>query len=436
MTIVEDRAALGRPPTHSSKGFTFDLAVVGLGYVGLPTALTFHAAGHAVLGIDVNPARLAAIKGQDVDLTDGDRHRLGTALADGRLTLTDRTSLLSEAACVVICVPTPVDAHLVPDLSILRGACATVVQTAVAGQVIILTSTTYVGSTHDLLTVPLRERGLIAGRDLWVAFSPERINPGIESAHEDVPRVVGGTTLECTHQASRHLSHTVRRVHQVSSPEVAELTKLLENTFRAVNIALINEFADIGHHLGLDILEVIDAAATKPFGFMKFTPGPGVGGHCIPCDPHYLTWQLQRSRAQVPLIQQAMDEIVSRPHVVADRAREVLAQHAVPITGARIVVVGVAYKPNVADVRESPALDIMVELHRMGADLFFHDSFVDCATFGPVTKTSVPPPADNDYDLVIVHTLHRDFDPATLPLNTPIVDASFRLPLRPGITRI
>lgn len=370
-------------PRSAAATFTFDLAIVGLGYVGLPTALAFHSNGMRVLGVDIDPSRLRAISRQEVDLIPGDRGRLADALDEGTggvpgcLELTADTSRLQDAACVVICVPTPVDAHHVPDLDALHRACATVVAGAVRGQTIVLTSTTYVGTTRDLLAKPLLERGLAVGPDVSVAFSPERINPGIETTvHEDVPRVVGGVTDACTRRAADHLSRSVRLVHSVSSPEAAELTKLLENTFRAVNIAMVNEFADIGQELGVDIMEVIDAASTKPFGYMRFTPGPGVGGHCIPCDPHYLTWQLQRTRTRAPLIAQAMVAIAARPHQVIDRVRELLSLHRRALTGARLLMVGVAYKPNVADHRESPAVDIIEQLRRHGAGVDYHDGRV------------------------------------------------------------
>lgn len=440
MSLVADPHVPASDPllTWSVPGaFTHDLAVLGMGYVGLPTALGRHATGGKVLGIDLNSQRLAAIARRDVDLVPSDHDRLTLALTDGRLDLTDQPDRISAAACVVICVPTPVDDHLVPDLGILRAACAMVVEHAVAGQVIILTSTTYVGCTHELLTRPLGARGLIAGHDVAVAFSPERINPGNGStAHEDVPRVVGGVTRECTRRAEEQLAHSVHLVHPVSSPETAELTKLLENTFRAVNIALINEFADVSQELDVDIVEVIDAAATKPFGFMRFTPGPGVGGHCIPCDPHYLTWQLQRSRIQAPLISQAMRDIANRPHQVIDRVREVLSTNLRSLRGARVLVVGVAYKPNVADARESPALGIMLDLHGRGVLIDYHDPWVPAVRLDQQTLTSVAHPCAFDYDLILVHTLHPDVDLDLFACGVPVLDASYRLPLRPGVIRL
>ena len=256
--------------------FTFDVAIVGLGYVGLPTALAINASGRRVLGLDVSERRLAVIREQQADLLDSDKERLKTALLDPSFMLTSDLSLLAHAAAVVVCVPTPVDEYLVPDLGILRAACASVVEYAVPGQLLMLTSTTYVGTTRDLLAMPLAAKGLIPGRDVYVAFSPERINPGVDSfSHEDVPRVVGGVTAACGEAAERLLSASTKLVHVVPSADAAEMTKLVENTFRAVNIALANEFAQICHELDMEVMDVINAAATKPYGFMPFTPGPG-----------------------------------------------------------------------------------------------------------------------------------------------------------------
>ena len=276
--------------------FDYDVAIVGLGYVGLPTALALHAAGASVLGIDVSDHRLAAIRNGEADLLPSDRERLALAMNADDFAITGDSLQLSNAAAVIVCVPTPIDQHHTPDLTILRSACSMVVNAAVPGQLLVLTSTTYAGCTRDLLVMPLEEGGLIVGEQINVAFSPERIDPGNDRfAHEDVPRVVGGATEACLAAAQTLLGRYARRVHPVGSLEAAEMTKLLENTFRAVNIALANEFAEACLALDIPVMDVIEAAATKPYGFMPFYPGPGVGGHCIPCDPHYLLWQLRRN---------------------------------------------------------------------------------------------------------------------------------------------
>lgn len=415
--------------------FAFDLAVVGLGYVGLPTALAAHSTGRRILGIDVSARRLDAISTGAVDLMPDDGQRLDRARDDPAFVLSADPGRIAEAACVVVCVPTPVDAHLVPDLSILTAACRAVVAAATPGQLLILTSTSYVGCTRDLLVSPLAARDLVAGSDVFVAFSPERIDPGTaHTAHVDVPRVVGGVTAACTARAVLELGAMVRTVHPVSSPEAAELTKLIENTFRAVNIALANEFAEASRAFGLDVMEVIGAAATKPYGFMAFTPGAGVGGHCIPCDPHYLIWQLRRHRAQLPLVTQAMASIEARPHRVVERAAEVLSSIGRSLQGAAITVVGLAYKPDVQDVRESPALAVIDGLQRAGAVVSYHDPLVANVVLSQGDQLdSVDGTRLADADLLVVHTLHQSFDRALLDVASLVLDATYRLAAAPHV---
>jgi UDP-N-acetyl-D-glucosamine dehydrogenase len=415
---------------QQERDFDFDVALVGLGYVGLPTALAFHAAGSSVLGVDVSTSRREHIARCQVDLLDSDHDRLRNALRDARVfTVTGDVSQLTRSRAVIIAVPTPVDEHLLPDLSILRTACAQVVENAVPGQVLILTSTTYVGSTSDLLVTPLLNRGFTVGEDIHVAFSPERIDPGNDRhRHEDVPRVIGGVTPACVEAASAALGAYARNLHAVSSPAAAEMTKLFENTFRAVNIALANEMAEVSRTLKLDAIEVIEAAATKPYGFMPFFPGPGVGGHCIPCDPHYLLWQLRSSRQVAPVIEQSMAAIAGRPSRVVDRVREVLSLNGRGMTGARVLVLGVAYKPDVEDVRESPALEIIARLREAGAQVSFFDELVpNVRLHDGSVMSSVARPAEADIDIVVVHTLHSATDVSWLADTPLILDTSYRL---------
>ncbi|MFF1384798.1 nucleotide sugar dehydrogenase [Arthrobacter sp. NPDC058288] len=418
--------------------FTFDVAIVGLGYVGLPTALAINASGRRVLGLDVSENRLAVIRSRQADLLDSDKVRLGNALEDPSFMISTDLSLLARAAAVVVCVPTPVDPYLVPDLGILRAACASVVEFAVPGQLLMLTSTTYVGSTRDLLAVPLAAKGLIPGRDVFVAFSPERINPGVDAfSHEDVPRVVGGVTPACGEAAAELLQASTKLVHVVPSADVAEMTKLVENTFRAVNIALANEFADICHELGMEVMDVIDAASTKPYGFMPFTPGPGVGGHCIPCDPHYLLWQLRKARVTAPVIEHAMAGIAGRPHQVVEKARRILSDRNHGIKGARVLVLGVAYKPDVEDLRESPALEIIAALVADGAVVAYHDPWCPTAPDGQGSALeSLEDPADWDADLVILHTRHSAMDIDWLRDAPAVLDTTYRLPAGTNVTRL
>jgi nucleotide sugar dehydrogenase len=313
-----------------------------------------------------------------------------------------------------------------------------VVEYAVPGQLLMLTSTTYVGTTRDLLAMPLAAKGLIPGRDVYVAFSPERINPGVDSfSHEDVPRVVGGVTAACGEAAERLLSASTKLVHVVPSADAAEMTKLVENTFRAVNIALANEFAQICHELDMEVMDVINAAATKPYGFMPFTPGPGVGGHCIPCDPHYLLWQLRKARVTAPVIEQAMIGIAGRPHQVVEKARRILSERNHGLAGARVMVVGVAYKPDVEDLRESPALEIIAELIADGAEVAYSDPWCLTAPDGRGgTLISNPAPQLWEADLVILHTRHSQTDLDWLEDATAVLDTTYRLPKADNVTRL
>ena len=434
---VEAEAVAGESDSQDHT-FTFDVAIVGLGYVGLPTALAINASGRRVLGLDVSENRLAVIRSQQADLLDSDKARLAAALEDPSFMISTDLSLLARAAAVVVCVPTPVDPYLVPDLGILRAACASVVEFAVPGQLLMLTSTTYVGSTRDLLAVPLAAKGLIPGRDVFVAFSPERINPGVDAfSHEDVPRVVGGVTPACGEAAAELLQASTKLVHVVPSADVAEMTKLVENTFRAVNIALANEFADICHELGMEVMDVIDAASTKPYGFMPFTPGPGVGGHCIPCDPHYLLWQLRKARVTAPVIEHAMAGIAGRPHQVVEKARRILSDRNHGISGARVLVLGVAYKPDVEDLRESPALEIIAAMVAGGADVAYHDPWCPTAPDGQGgALESLEDPSAWDADLVILHTRHAAMDIDWLRDAPAVLDTTYRLPAGTNVTRL
>jgi UDP-N-acetyl-D-glucosamine dehydrogenase len=404
------------------------IAVVGLGYVGLPTALSFAAEDAEVIGLDVSETRLAAIKDLRVELLPRDRPRLARALAGSLLRLTTEPSMLAAADAVVICVPTPVDAHLNPDLTALSAACETVVKYARRGQTIVLTSTTYAGCTNDFLVKPLQANGFHVGRDLFVAFSPERIDPGvIDHSPERTPRVVGGYTEECGEQAARFLAHTAGSLHVVSSPETAEMTKLLENTFRAVNIALANEFANAARELKVDIMEIIEAASTKPYGFMPFYPGAGVGGHCIPCDPHYLLWQLRGRRATSPVVEAAMNAIATRPRDVILHARRILGDLGRPLRGARVLMLGVSYKPGVGDVRESPALSIIDMLAAEGAHVSYSDPHVPMLQTRAGHLQHVSEPAQDRWDLVVVHTVHPHRDHGWLAAQPAVLDTTYRL---------
>jgi UDP-N-acetyl-D-glucosamine dehydrogenase len=421
-------------------------AILGLGYVGLPTALALYGRCPRILGIDISEERLGVIAARDADLADNDRLVLDAALSSGVLELTSDIGALSAADTVIICVPTPVDESYVPDLTALRGACASVVAVARPGQTIILTSTSYVGTTQELLTEPLAARGLRAGQDVFVAFSPERIDPGNpEHEHRETPRVAGGVTAACAERAAAVVGLLTGQVHVLSSPEAAEATKLYENIFRAVSLALANEFADACTVLGLDPIEITLAAGTKPYGFLGVFPGPGVGGHCIPCDPYYLLWQLGKRGRRSPLIEQAMRSIALRPAQVVDRAAEMAAGSGLAaggqagakviaggLAGAKVIVVGISYKSGVADVRESPAIPIIGGLVARGAVVSIYDPLVPVLRLpsGQEMRT-VKAPRGEDFDLAIVHTMHPGVSYGWVAACKQVLDGTYRFDAAP-----
>lgn len=416
-------------PALSDIEIELTVGIVGLGYVGLPTAIAFGRRGHRVVGLDIDERRIEAIRDGRVDILDRDRRCLVELIAAGGLPLTTDFDELAACDAVIICVPTPVDDHLVPHLGALEAACANVVRHARARQTLILTSTTYAGTTVDLLVEPLIERGFTPGDDIFVAFSPERIDPANDLVdHASVPRVVGGYTDECTRRATAVLAESTCEIHPLSSPAAAELCKLLENSFRAVNISLANEFAEVARCLDVDPVEVVSAAATKPYGFMAFYPGPGVGGHCIPCDPHYLRWQMRARRVPTPVVDAAMDAIAHRPGSIAGRVVEVLAQRTSAADQPwRVLVVGVSYKPNVVDVRESPAIEILAQLRERGIQADFHDPLVDELRLRDgTTLHSVSELDSSSYDAVLLHTVHDTLDLEPLAMAPVVIDATYR----------
>ena len=427
-----DALALGaQPAVAPSREATRTVAVLGLGYVGLPTGIGLAAGGVKVTGVDVSERRLQDIREGSVDLAAGERESLRSAMELNELMLTSSPGALEAADAVLICVPTPVDERQQPDLRMLRAACETVVAHARRDQVIVLTSTTYVGSTRELLVQPLLERGLRPGREVFVAFSPERIDPGNGRWDQrDVPRVVGGATDRCARAAAEIVGAVAAGVHVVSSCEAAEMTKLYENTFRAVNIAWANEMAGASRAFGLDPAEITRAAATKPYGFMPFWPGAGVGGHCIPCDPHYLLQGLRGVRADAPLTRRAMKAIESRPHVVAERVVELLEHRGVDPAEGRVLIVGASYKPGVRDMRESPAVRIMRSLAREGVSVAYHDPLVrSFESIDNLAMLSVARPRADDYDVAVVVTLHDGCDYSWLGEFEQVLDCTYRTPL-------
>jgi len=389
------------------------VAVVGQGYVGLSLACAAAEAGFEVTGIDVDADRVDGLAAGRLVVPGVDGATFQAGVATGRLRFSADGDALATSDVICICVPTPVRDHT-PDLSYVEQACRDVARHLVGGRLVVLESSTYPGTTNDLVTPLLEASGQRAGRDFLLAYSPERIDPGNTEFHfGNTPRIVGGTTAEATSVAGLFYEQMVEKVVALSSARAAELAKLLENTFRHVNIALVNEMAMVCHELGIDVWEVIEAAATKPFGFMAFTPGPGVGGHCIPLDPAYLAWQVRRDVGhQFRILEQAQDVNAHMPGWVAARIGEALNEHAKPLKGAKVLVLGVSYKPDVGDVRESPSLRVMSALARRGAKLSFHDPFVDAVTLDGkrLARTELTARAVAGADLVALLVPHSGYD--------------------------
>jgi UDP-N-acetyl-D-glucosamine dehydrogenase len=403
------------------------VAVVGQGYVGLSLACAAAEAGFTVTGIDVDQGRIAALEAGELCVPGVDEATFRGGVDSGRLRFTTDAEALGANEVICICVPTPVRDQN-PDLSYVEQACRDVAARLRAGSLVILESSTYPGTTTELVAPLLEASGLRAGEDFLLAYSPERIDPGNQEFHlANTPRLVGGTTPDATAVATLFYEQMIAKVVPLSSARAAELAKLLENTFRHVNIALVNEMAMLCHEMGIDVWEVIDAAATKPFGFMAFTPGPGVGGHCIPLDPTYLAWQVRRDVGhQFRILEQAQDINARMPGWVAARIGETLNEHAKPLKGARVLVLGVAYKPDVGDMRESPSLRVMSVLERRGVRLAFHDPYVETVTVNgrPLERTELTGEAVASSDLVALLTPHSAYDLEWLAATgAPVFDA-------------
>jgi UDP-N-acetyl-D-glucosamine dehydrogenase len=387
--------------------------IIGLGYVGLPLALEFARAGFRTTGIDVDLRKVEQIKaGRSyiVDVTDAE---IAEQVAAGRLTASDDFAAIRDLDTINICVPTPLRKTKDPDLTYIVSAVSEISKYLRRGQLVILESTTYPGTTEEVVLPALEASGLQVGRDFHLAFSPERIDPG--NAHfntRNIPKVVGGVTPACTEVATALYEQSVDQVVPVSSTRVAEMVKLLENTFRSVNIGLVNEIALTSNALGIDVWEVIDAAKTKPFGFMAFYPGPGLGGHCIPIDPFYLSWKAKMSGFEPRFIELAGHINESMPRFVVEKVTDALNRHSKSVRGSRIHILGVAYKAGVNDVRESPALNVMKMLADKGALLSYSDPYVPALREEGFALDSLPLRNGylGDVDCVVVLTDHREFD--------------------------
>ena len=395
------------------------VGIIGLGYVGVPLAVAFAEAGHDVVGVDTDPRRAQSLERGESYIEDVSSERL--AAVGERLTATTDYGALSDCDAVLIAVPTPLTENREPDLGPLIASGTGLARVLRKGQLVVLESTTYPGTTRERLVPLLEESGLKAGRDFNVAFSPERVDPGrTDYTLRNTPKVVGGLTDACRRRAVELYREVCDEVVEVSSPEAAELTKLLENIFRSVNIALVNEIAIIAGRMGVDIWEVVEAAATKPYGFMRFDPGPGMGGHCLPVDPFYLSWRAREFGLTARFIELAGEINQHMPYHCAEKVTWALNEHAKPVRGSRIAILGVSYKPGVGDLRESPALKIIDLLRARGADIVYHDDHVpELSDLGLASQ-----PLDvalDGADCAVIVTAHPELDVAQVVERAPLV---------------
>jgi len=395
---------------------TAEIAILGLGYVGLPLAVVFGEAGFHVTGVDPDKRKIDSLQKGVSYIPDVHSDALAKLVKAGMLTATTDFSVLKEMDAVSICVPTPLRKTGDPDMSFILSATEELAKYVHKGMVVVLESTTYPGTTREVLLPKLgEEHGLKVGEDWFLAFSPERVDPGREDFTTlNTPKVVGGITPACSEVASAWYAGAIQHIHTVSSAEAAEMSKLLENTFRMINIGMVNEMAIMCERLGVDVWEVIDAAASKPFGFMKFTPGPGLGGHCIPIDPLYLSWKMKSFNYNARFIELASEINTNMPRYVVSRLMEAMNDRGKHLKGSKVLVLGVAYKPDVDDVRESPAMDVIVLLKRKGAIVEYHDPFIPHihheSEGWKMDSIQDVMPAVRDADAVMIVTNHKAYD--------------------------
>jgi UDP-N-acetyl-D-glucosamine dehydrogenase len=399
------------------------IGIVGLGYVGLPLAVGFCEAGHEVVGVDTDPRVVDALSRGESHVEDVPSEALG-ALGD-RFRATGRYPELAKVDAVVVAVPTPLTNNREPDLGPLITAGTSLASVLQQGQLVVLESTTYPGTTRDRFVPLLEESGLAAGKDFFAAYSPERIDPGrTDFSLRTTPKIVGGLTEECLRRATELYGLVCDQVVSVSTPEAAELTKLLENVFRSVNIAMVNEMAILCDRMGIDVWEVVESAASKPYGFMSFKPGPGMGGHCLPVDPFYLAWRAREFDTRTEFIELAGEVNQRMPYFCVEKIARALNEHAKPLRGSRVAIIGVSYKPGVGDLRESPAITIMRLLDEQGAELGYFDEFVPALPdFG--LESEWP----EDADCTVIVTAHPGLDVERVVRESPLV-VDFR-----GVTR-
>jgi UDP-N-acetyl-D-glucosamine dehydrogenase len=394
---------------------TARVGIIGLGYVGLPLAVEFARAGFDVTGIDLDQRKVDAINSGRSYIKDVEGEDVERAVRDGKLRATVDFGALRDVDTISICVPTPLRKTKDPDISYIVSATESIAANFKPGQLVVLESTTYPGTTDEVILPRLSEGGYVAGRDFFLAFSPERVDPGNPQYQtRNIPKVIGGVTPTCIQLATAIYSTAIQNVIPVSSPATAEMVKLLENTFRAVNIGLANELAIMCNKLGVDVWEVIQAAATKPFGFMPFYPGPGLGGHCIPIDPHYLSWKLKTLNYNARFIELASEINTNMPNYVLDLVADALNDNSKALRGSRVLVLGVTYKRDIEDVRESPAIDIISLLLSKGASTDYHDPYVPTLEVAdheePLHSIELTNEALRSYDAVVIVTDHSSYD--------------------------
>ncbi len=401
------------------------IVILGLGYVGLPLATVFAEAGFNVIGVDPDSRKVEILRRGESYIQDVPTNTLAQLIQSGKLRATTDFSVLAEADAVSICVPTPLRKTGDPDLSFILVATDELAKFMHPGIVVVLESTTYPGTTREILLPKLTENSkLEVGKDFFLAFSPERVDPGREDwTTYNTPKVIGGITPACSEVASLWYQQAIETVVPVSSAESAEMAKLLENTFRMINIGLVNEMAIMCDRLGLDVWEIIDAAATKPFGYMKFTPGPGLGGHCIPIDPLYLSWKLRALNYTARFIELASEINTGMPRYVVSKVQDALNEKARPLNGSRVLVVGAAYKPDVNDIRESPSLDIIGLLRQKGAEVNYHDPYIPRITHDDWSLESVSDVIESarTTDCVVIVTDHTIYDYQSILEQAPLI---------------
>src|ERR671914_503408 len=399
---------------------TWDAAVIGAGYVGVPLAHTLALAGRSVLLIDVAQDVVDGLNRGESHIIDVSSEELGPLVDEGRIRATTDYNEIRRADAILIALPTPLSKQREPDLSIVIGAAEQISIRLRNGHLVVLESTTYPRTTREVVQPILESTGLAAGRDFHLAFSPERVDPGNGRwTTKNVPKVVGGITPECTERAAQLYEGAVDTVHRVSTPEAAELTKLLENIFRSVNIALVNELAQLCERMGIDVWEVIEAAATKPFGFMSFQPGPGLGGHCIPIDPFYLTWKAREYDFSTEFIELAGKVNENMPYYCRSLISQALNHgRQRSLSGSKILMLGVSYKADISDTRESPAIKLMELLKAAGAELAYHDPFVPELPAAELRSVALEP---ENHDCVVIVTAHSQIDYADVVERSHVV---------------